>query len=413
MSEHDDIEKKLGDYRESRDRGLPADRRLLPVHKDRLLAEARRRYVAQGSPGWSGFFRPAIRWAMVAAPLLILALAGYFWFQDSALKRSELSGNEGRLALAKADKPAVTRKRVLSVNKEADAEGNAVPAGAAVESERNEATLKDALSNQPVAGQAALPASPPVATMVPLPEESIQTALLDLSGQYRSRSESKVARTTLSDDRDSIGYGKDQKSAEKAVAADESLRGGAGGKSVSNFSNFKLVQSANTITLVDEAGSTYVGQLVQPQQVGNLQPGQAKAKIREKQNVSSIIQQANLVGTNQMTREVVSLVANFYVEPPPVEAQAYRRTESATGRRDVGEVSGSMQASKPEPKPVAPELPEKKLADKLQQAQSRASNVQTRVSNVQAPGRVNVVLERIDPKNNRQERVAEAEKVAE
>ena len=410
MSEHDDIEKKLSEFREGRDRDLPADRRLLPVHKDRLLAEARRCHGPEAPRRRLAFFRPVIRWAMVAAPLLILALAGYLWFQGARTGPAPLR-SENHMALLKAAKAdRQTRKAMLPAKEENDAVR-----------EMAEATQKGRLSASEgkassTPGPAAPPASAPVSTVSAetraASNEPAQMVLLDLCGQHRSRGESKEALPASSDDRDHAGYIKDRKNAEKAVGADESLRGGAGGKSVSRFSNFKLVQSADAITLVDEAGSTYVGRLVQPQQFGNAGAEQAKTKTRQKQKVSNFIQQANLVGTNRMTREVVTLVANFYVEPQPrLEAEVVRQTGGLAGRRDTGIVSGSMEIPKPESKSPVPE--KKQLVDKLQQAQSRASNAQSRVSTVQAPGRVNVVLERVDVKNNRQEQVADAERLDE
>jgi len=386
MSEHDDIEKKLGDYREARDRELPSDRRLLPVHKDRLLAEARRLHGAKKSAGWIGFFRPAVRWAVVTAPIVILALAGYFWFQDAPRKRSAVSGEEDMsLALSKTDKVAGERKRMRVAKEEFDAEGlAATPAEASTESRRNEGAIGGSLALE----QAAAPASPPVASTVAPAEEPIQTALLDVSGQYRSRIESNKAYMYESDDRDAPAAGKDLESAKTQPALDGALREDAGAKQAADFTNFKLVQSADTLTLVDDSGSTYVGRIAMPQQVGNFMGVPAKAKVRQKQEISNLVQQVNLTGTNRTTREVVTLVASFYAEPALVDEKV----------------------AVPEPKPAAA-APQKKaeFADKLQQAP--ASNVQYRAQLRQSQIRMRVRIERLDLKNNRQERLAEAERL--
>lgn len=432
MDEHEDIEQKLKEFREGRDQEMPADRRLLPVHKDRLLAEARRRYSDRSAPGWIARFRPAVRWAMVAAPVLILALAGYFWLQNQDLKRQRLAAENDRVALLDGSEPlGAPRKheeRTRSLRKEdMDTVSDLAQAPAEIAAGERSFDSAKTLPATPAPKSSAYAINGASAVGGEMAQnEPAQMAMLNLSGQYRVQapardqlqSEGKVARSaTPAEDKMAA---KDEKSADAEGFVGETRRAKEAGAPVSNFSNFKLTQNADRVTLVDADGSVYVGRMTQTQQPALKQNVMLKSKAPARQDVSNLVQQANLVGTNRLTREVVNLVANFYVEPSGGKMMGDDRESVAASSipEESGEVSKSEE-SMPQKKRFAEkqgtaESPKPGVAGAKPAAIERLqSNIQNRVQNTQAPVRVSVVIERMDLKNNRQETISNAEKISE
>jgi hypothetical protein len=391
MSEHDDIEKKLKEYREGRDQSLPADRRLLPVHKDQLLAEARRRYGPGAGRDWFAWLRPGVRWAVIATPLLILGVAGYLWIRGEAgqsLRRDALVAKKSELRQLRAGEAGTSQPVPASPEPVVAGDEIAAFPAESKELDKSSAVVSESASALPEAEKMASPRLAAKAVLADGPPArnelaQAQIAQLDLSGVYRQRSESKTTYQYSAGSRDDVGT-KDQKNEERAMLA-KKARPDAAGKPVSNFANFKLVQSAESITLVDADGSTYSGRLEQPQTVGGLLQEKTKSKAPQKQDLANIIQQVSLVGTNQMTREVVNLIVSFYVEPP-AEGVFNSYAPSSADREE------NAIANQREPPP---------------------SNTAPAQSQIRIAGRLNVFIEKIDPANQRQERIADAERLGE
>lgn len=386
MSEHDEIEKKLQAYRERRDRDLPADRRMLPVQKDQLLAEARRRYGPRAATAW---FSPMLRWASVATPVLILAVVGYFWFGVSKDGRKRATRMEDQVIVEQsppeAPMPLEARRSQIGQEKKemlfsSEMDSRSSPELAKAPANRNE-PVPSVVARKP----ASVPAAPPleeqvVAGSVEANADMAQT-MVDVSGQYQARAPARdkiAVQKSKASTADAMMEGKDRAAGEKMAQLDEKAPAKAQAENVSNFANFKLVQAADVITLVDAEGTAYTGRLVLPQQVGNFQAGAASSTVSGRQNSAGAVQQASLVGTNRATREVVHLVANFYADAGTVEGES----AGARMKRDDSTV------------------------------QAAGTNLQKQIQFRQLQ-RMSVVLERMDLKGNRQERVAEAERANE